>query len=92
MKNIKKYVLIGVCAILAVSSVFMTVETATSGVEVSSLQKEEAQLSDKKRSLEDKLVKTISLSQLEAKSKDLGFIKPATLVYAAPAEVVAKLP
>jgi hypothetical protein len=92
MLNIKKYILIGVLGVLAISSVFMTVETATSGVEVSSLQKEEVQLSGKKRSLEENLVKTISINQLEAKSKDLGFLKPETLVYVVPAEAVAKLP
>ena len=92
MKNIRKYVLIGVCVVLAVSSVFMTVETATSGVEVSNLQKEEAMLSNQKRLLEDNLVKTMSITKLETESGELGFVKPGNLVYVTPAESVAKLP
>ena len=92
MKNIKKYILIGVCAVLAVSSVFMTVETATSSVEVFNLQKKEAQLADQKRTLEDTLVKTLSMSQLQEKGNGLGYVKPVTLVYVAPPEAVAKLP
>lgn len=92
MKNIKKYILIGFAVILAVSSVLMTVVTATSGAEVSNLQKEEAQLSDQKRYLEDTLVKTLSMSELQAKSAELGYVKPGNLVYVAPPEAVAKLP
>ncbi|MCX6705269.1 MAG: hypothetical protein NT162_02940 [Candidatus Woesebacteria bacterium] len=92
MKNTKKYILIGFAGILAVSSVLMTVVTATSGAEVSNLQKEEAQLSDKKRYLENALVKTLSMNELQGKSVELGYGKPVNLVYVAPPEAVAKLP
>jgi hypothetical protein len=92
MNNLKKYVLIGFCGLLAVSSVFMTVVSATSGPEVSVLQKQEAQLSDDKRNLENTLIKTLSISQLQVKGGELGYIKPASLVYVAPTEAVAKLP
>jgi len=92
MKNLRKYILIVVCGVLATSSTFMTVETATSGVEVSNLQKEETQLSDEKRYLQDLLVKTMSLSQLQERSSGLGYVKPVTLIYVAPPEAVAKLP
>ncbi len=92
MKNFKKYILIGFLAALAVSSVLMTVVTVTSGAEVSNLQKQEAQLSDQKRYLEDTLVKTLSMSSLQEKSTELGYVKPVNLVYVAPPEPVAKLP
>jgi hypothetical protein len=92
MNKVKKYILISFLGALAVSSVFMTVATATSGAEVSNLQKEEATLSDQKRYLEDTLVKTISMSQLQEKSAGLGYGKPVNLVYVAPPEAVAKLP
>lgn len=88
----KRYILIGVCGVLAVSSIFMTVETTTSGVEVSNLQKQEVQLSDQNRYLEDTLVKTLSINELEQKSGEMGFVKPETLVYVAPSQPVAKLP
>jgi len=92
MKNLRKYILIVVCGVLATSSVFMTVETTVSGVEVSNLQRQETQLSDEKRYLEDTLVKTMSLSQLQERSSGLGYVKPVTLIYVAPPEAVAKLP
>lgn len=88
----KKYILVGFIAALAISSVSMTVVTATSGAEVSALQKQEALLSDQKRSLEDTLVKTLSMNDLQEKSIGLGFEKPVNLVYVAPPEAVAKLP
>ena len=87
-----KYVLIGVCGILAISSVFMTIETATSSAEVASLQREEVSLSDQKMGLEDNLVKSLSLGQLQTQSAEMGFVKPATLVYVAPSQPVAQLP
>ena len=92
MKNSRKYILIVFLGVLAASSVLMTVVTATSGAEVSNLQKEEAQLSDKKRYLEDNLVKTLSMNELQEKSAGLGYGKPVNLVYVAPPEAVAKLP
>jgi Na+-transporting NADH:ubiquinone oxidoreductase subunit NqrC len=92
MKKSKKYILIVVLGALAVSSIFMTVVTATSGAEVSSLQKEEKQLADQKRFLEDALVKTLSMDQLQEKSGSMGYVKPVNLVYVAPPEAVAKLP
>ena len=92
MNNIKKYILIGFLGALTVSSVLMTVVAATSGAEVSNLQKEEARLSDQKRYLEDTLVKTLSTNELQEKSIELGYGKPVNLVYVAPPEAVAKLP
>jgi hypothetical protein len=92
MKNLNKIILVGICGILAISSIFMTIETATSGVEVSNLQREETQLLSKKRSLEDTLVQSLSISELEQKSSDLGYVKPTTLVYTTPLQPVAKLP
>jgi len=92
MLNSKKYILIGFLGALAVSSVLMTVVAATSGAEVSSLQNEETRLSDQKRYLEDTLVKTLSMDQLQEQSGSLGYVKPVNLVYVAPPEAVAKLP
>ena len=77
---------------LAVSSVFMTVTTATSSAEVSSLQKEEARLSDENRYLKGELVKSLSSGNLQEKGEGLGYVKPGNIVYVAPPEAVAKLP
>jgi hypothetical protein len=92
MLNLKKYILISLFGVLAVSSVFMTVVGATSGAEISKLQKEEAKLTDEKRYLENMLVKTLSMNQLQEKSGSLGFAKPVNLVYVTQPEAVAKLP
>ena len=92
MRINKKYILIGVCGILAASSIFMTLEAATSGVEVSNLRSQETQLSSQKTYLEDTLVKSLSMSSLSQKSGEMGFAKPSTLVYVAPSQPVAELP
>jgi hypothetical protein len=91
-KNIKKMALGMTFAVLALSSIFMTIETATSGVEIASLQKQEVGLQEEKRSLEESLVKSLSLGDMEDKSVEMGYTKPAALVYVAPPETVAKLP
>lgn len=77
---------------MAASSIFMTLEAATSGVEVSNLRSQENQLSSQKTYLEDTLVKSLSMSSLKQESGDMGFTKPLTLVYVAPSQPVAKLP
>jgi len=92
MLNLKKYILISLFGVLAASSVFMTVVGATSGAEISKLQKEETKLTDEKRYLENMLVKTLSMSQLQEKSGSLGFAKPVNMVYVTLPEAVAKLP
>jgi len=88
----KKYLLIGIMAVLAISSVFMTIEAATSGMEVSSLRKQESKLADQKRYLEETMVRGLSLGELQQKSTEMGYIKPVAMVYAVPSEAVAKLP
>ncbi len=93
MKNkLKNYLLIGVFCLLAVSSVVMTIETATTGVEIGKIEKAERELSRQKMELEESLVKSLSMGKLQEKSADLGFTKPANLVYITPSETVAKLP
>lgn len=91
-KNIKKYVLGSVAAVLAVSSILMTVETATSGMEVSSLQNKEKVLAGEKRNLEDMLAKSLSVNGLTEKSGEMGYIEPSVMVYVSKTQTVAKLP
>lgn len=86
VKSVKNYILITLCGILAAVSVFLTIETATSGAEVASLDKTEVELINQKRTLEENLVKGISMSKLEEKSVELGFIKPESLVYVSSSE------
>ena len=74
------------------SSIFLTIESATTGVEVSRLEKTETDLSNQKRGLEEVLVKSLSSSTLQEKSTELGFVKPTDLVYLSQVAPVAKLP
>lgn len=92
MKKIRNYILISVCGILALSSVLMTIETATSSMEVAKLEDQKKQLTEERRTLEEGLVKNISVAGLQEKSLDMGFTKPTNLVYVAGNEQVAKLP
>jgi len=90
--NIKKFSLIGIAGILAISSIFMTVETATSGMEVSDLRNKEMVLASEKRTLEDTLAKSLSVNSLEEKSTEMGYGKPLEMVYVSEPKSVAKLP
>lgn len=92
LKNIKNYVLITFCGLLAAVSVFLTIEMATSGAEVSKLDKTSIEMSNQKRILEENLIKSVSMSQLQEKSSELGFVKPSNLIYISSISPVAKLP
>jgi hypothetical protein len=61
-------------------------------VEVSNLRSQEVVLLNQKTSLEDTLVKTLSISSLEQKSGEMGYSKPSTLVYVTSSQPVANLP
>ncbi len=92
VKSFKNYILIVVCGILAVVSVFLTIETSTSGAEVANLDKTKIELTNQKRNLEESLVKGISMSGLEEKSIEMGFVQPENLVYVSSVAPVANLP
>lgn len=90
--KINIYVFIVAFVILAFSSVAMTIDIATSNLEVSRLEKTEAELLSQSNDFEDSLARVISISSLQDKSGGLGFIKPTNMVYVSQAEPVAKLP
>jgi len=92
-EGVVRYILFGTLAVLAVTSIFMTVETATSGVEISNLRQKESELAMEKRNLEGILVKSLSVNNLEESSGQLGYIKPSVMVYVQESqEAMAKLP
>lgn len=88
----KSYILVGVAGVLALSSVFMTIETATSGIEVRKLEETESVLTAQKSELESRIAQTRSLAELQGQSGALGFVKPTDTVYITLDEPVAKLP
>lgn len=88
-----KLTLFAVAGILAISSIFMTVETATSSVEVSNLREKESQLLTERRNLENTLAQSLSMSDLQQKGSEMGYTEPANLVYVSgDSGAVAKLP
>jgi len=92
IKNIRNYILLGICGVLAVISIVLTIDVGTSGAQIAELTKKETLLTDEKNSLENQLVKTVSLGQLEVKGSELGFTKPTDIVYVTDAAPVANIP
>lgn len=91
VKNVKHQVLLVVCGILAICTIVLTVNTATSGVEMSKLETKEQSLMDQRRALQENLVKSISSRELEEKSTSLGFVKPSNVFYISDLLPVASL-
>jgi len=92
VSKFRNYILIGICGVLAIASVIMTIEVSASGAQIAGLQKKETELSAQKRVLEGELTKTSSMSELSAKSIELGFTKPVDIVYLSQGLPVANIP
>jgi hypothetical protein len=92
VKNLKFYILSGICGVLIILNIFSTIDSSASGSEISALQKKAANLLNQRRELEQNLVTTLSVNKLQEQSTELGFIKLSTLVYVADTKPVAKLP
>lgn len=81
-------ILIGSTAILAV---FLTIFISASGAELTHLEKKEQTLIIENRILLSQSLKSSSLSSLEEKAQELGFISPEKIVYLKAKEPVAQL-
>ena len=92
LKSLRVIILTGVCGILAISSIFLTIESATTGAEISTLQKTESQLLTQQQDLQQALVQNLSVNSVQEKSAELGFTKINTLVYISGGVPVARLP
>jgi len=79
-------------SIFVISVVVFTIETATSGARLAKLENMERELASENAELSTKLVGFSSLSSLEAKSQELGFVSPQKIIYIGRAEGFAKLP
>lgn len=90
MKKLKIYILGGVCGLMAVISIFMTIESATNGAEFAHLQTTEAQLLVRQQEIQQSLVETLSINTLQEQSSVLGFTKIGNLVYVVNEQNVAK--
>jgi hypothetical protein len=95
VRNFKTYILFAICGLMTIGTVFMTIESATNGAEIASMQKKEADLMDKQQQLQQSLVETLSVNSLQEQSSGLGFTKIGNLVYVAGIEgeqTAARLP
>jgi hypothetical protein len=92
LKGVRVYVLGGICGMLAVLSIFMTIETATSGAEIADLQMKEIQLANQQQNIEANLVENLSVNSLQEKSIEMGFTKVNNLVYVLGGIPMARLP
>lgn len=81
MRKLKKYILIFVFVLFAVTSVFLTIESVATGSEISSLEITKESLLSTQRDLKESLAKGISIASLEAKRTELGFVPALELVY-----------
>lgn len=88
--HLKAYGLWVFVAILLVSSVILTIDTATSGAEIAKLEKTQAVLSQENISLTDSLVKSSSLNLVDGRAKELEFSQPDKVVYISQKEAVAE--
>lgn len=91
MKKNKIYILFGVCGILTTVSIFLTIGSASDGTEIASLQNKESQLMTEQQHLQENLVENLSISNLQEKSIELGFVKSSNLVYVRNSDNVASV-
>ncbi len=79
-------------SIFVVANVYLSIDSAANGAEISYLEGQERRINDEKNFLSEQLLKTASLKQAEQRANELGFAKPASIVYLNGEESVAKLP
>jgi hypothetical protein len=93
MKKIKSYSLIIVLIVIFVANVFYTIGAAASGAEITKLENEATALASQNQNYKEQIMQKSSLTEVETKATELGFMKPQSVVYAAKVEAVAaKLP
>lgn len=92
VKSKNKFIILILAVPLVAASIFLTVEMASSGAELSFLESDEAALKSENQRLEAELISASSLSQFENIYESLGFIKPEKIIYITEEEAVAKLP
>jgi len=79
-------------SVFIISYVFITIESATEGASLTKIIKEESRLRDENQVLSTRLIKESSLTTLEIKAIELGFIKPSDIIYILEPGSVAKVP
>lgn len=74
------------------TTVFFAIEAAASGAQLSSLGKKELELTRLNSELSEKILEKSSLTKIEEKADELGFVKSAEIFYIPVQKTFAKLP
>lgn len=64
-----------------VGTIFMAIDIATSGAEISKLESTVYELEQTNRSLTEEVIKHTSVSAIDEESQSLGFAKPEKTIY-----------
>ena len=78
--------------ILAVSFIFFTIQTSTSGATLSRLEEDKGSILEENQVMRSKFIYLSSLKNLEEQAEKLGFVKPQKIIYISEDEIVAKIP
>lgn len=81
-----------VVGMFLITTVFFTIETATSGAELARLEHSEQVLLEENRTLSSQLLQRSSLSNLSESAESLGYKKPTKVIYILEPAGVAKVP
>ena len=75
----------------AVLTIYLTIQTVTSGAKLAHLEKQEQELTQENSQLNDELVKSSSLTAVSETAEELGFAKPEKIIYATQDDGVAAI-
>ena len=81
-----------VIAVFVAFSIYATIQLLVSGAKLADLRRRSSSLAKENEELRVALVSTTSLTELDKVSTDMGFSKPANILYIEGEETVAKLP
>ena len=84
--------LLPVLVLFGIFTVYLTIESATSGAQLAELERKAAEIARENQRLSGEIVRSSSLKDLGKKAEEMGFIKPQEVVYISADEAVAKLP
>jgi len=88
----KKFILWATTTSFLVLQVFFTIQTATSGAALASLEKERIELERENSYLSEEIVRSSSLTQSKEKAESLGYLQPEKILYVKGDDFLAKLP
>lgn len=77
--------------VFIIATVYTTIKTSSLGAILVDLESKEKELLSENANLSDSLVHLSSMTSIEKKAEDLGFVKPQNVIYLGKQESVAQL-